>query len=199
MFLRRKDGSFAPRQRIEAHGSKNFGQDISGRDWTGASFKGLELRVAIADWNGDGIPDVLIGGGTNILGVAYGPLAGKKTLEAERVWPKGQEPFYSMTNNPCVADWDGDGLVDLIVGGVRQDKTKGVYWLRNVGTKREPKLGEPQLLIADESRWATNGLSVADWNGDGRLDLIASRSERAKETDYNPRQQRIWVYLRQAR
>jgi hypothetical protein len=194
VFLRQKDGSFGPRQRIEAPRPESF--DLL--EWDSGALKGLEQRVAVADWNGDGIPDVLIGGNTRTLGVAYGPLAGKETLTVERVWPKGREPFGRMAHNPCVADWDADGLADLVVGGVREDKTRGVFWLRNVGTPREPKLGDPQLLIADEGRWTTKGLSVADWNGDGRLDLIASREERAEKTD-GPQRQRIYVYVRQVR
>jgi hypothetical protein len=200
VFLRQADGSFAPRQRIEVPRPEHFGPgDDFTRDWFGASFKGLEQRVAVTDWNADNIPDALIGGGTAILAIAYGPLAGKESLEVERVWPKGQEPLASMTHNPCVADWDGDGLADLIVGGLGKDETRGVFWLRNVGTKREPELGEPRLLLAAAGRWTIHGLTVADWNDDGQLDLIVSRSERAGETDRDPLRQRIWVYLRQVR
>ena len=84
--------------------------------------------------------------------------------------------------NPVLADWDGDGLSDLILGVSEQStdgsRRRGVYWCRNVGTKRVPKFGPPQLLVADKDRWETTGICVADWNGDGRPDLIASRMER---------------------
>jgi hypothetical protein len=70
-----------------------------------------------------------------------------------------------------------------------------VYWCRNVGTKRVPKFGPPQLLVADNDRGETTGICVADWNGDGRPDLIASRIE-YKEAGTRRWHQKVWVYLR---
>ena len=182
LFRRQKDGGFASRQRIDL----DFPKDKFDR---GLEFPhtGLRARVAVTDWNGDGIPDLLVGGNTHVLGVVFGPLAGKKALTVERVWPKGKEPVGMMTTNLCVADWDGDGLADLVVGAHVGEK-RGVYWQRNVGTKPEPKLAAPKLLILDpNSDWFTTGVWVADWNADGRPDLIASR------------QHKVWVYLRQPR
>jgi len=180
LFRRQKDGSFAARQRIEL----DFPKDKFDR---GTEFPdtGLRARVAVTDWNCDGIPDLLVGGNTHVLGVVYGPLASKKALTVERVWPKGKEPVGMMSTNLCVADWDGDRLADLVVGGEVGGK-RGVYWLRNVGTKREPRLAEPKPLILDENFFRLRtGVCVTDWNADGRPDLIASR------------QHQVWVYLRQ--
>jgi hypothetical protein len=100
-----------------------------------------------------------------------------------------------MSTNPVLADWDGDGLPDLILGvsKYRNDSpgNLGVYWCRNVGTKRAPKFGPPQLLVADNERVRTTGICVADWNGDGRPDLIASRKEGGHH--------KVWVYLHRGR
>jgi FG-GAP-like repeat len=199
VFRRQKDGGFGERRRVNLR--------LPNGDWALGGGNGLRTKVAVADWNGDGVPDVLIGNTeTRYVGVAYGPLVDKDELTVQRLWPKGQEPFQRMTTNPCVADWDGDGLADLVVGGYKEkrDKTQGVYWLRNVGTKQEPTLAEPRLLIADELLpstvlLGTTGVCVADWNGDGRPDLIASRLQRDGPPKSATRQHRVWVYLRQAR
>lgn len=153
------------------------------------SANGLRSKVAATDWNGDGHMDVVVGGNTSILAVALGPLAGKKELTVELVWPRAQLPFDRMTTNPCIADWDGDGLDDLIVGGERDEDTgRQVCLFRNEGTSTNPKLAAPKPLLTDK-RVYTRGISVADWNGDGRLDLIASRGDKNKQ---------VQVYLRSA-
>jgi VCBS repeat protein len=200
LFRRNKDGSFAAKQRIEL----DYPDDKFSK-FGEFNIRGLRSQVAVTDWNGDGVPDLLVGGNTRVLGVAYGPLAGKKTVTVERVWPKDTELLHGMTTNLCVADWDGDGLADLIVGGyVGQER--GVYWLRNVGTKKQPKLAEPKRLLSedawdgDRSRSIT-GVWVADWNADGRPDLIASVAEhyQVRSGAYGVRENKVWVYVRQPR
>jgi hypothetical protein len=189
VFRRLKDGGFAPRQPIKPV----FRPEQFGRVSTDA----LASRVAVGDLNGDGKPDVLIGGrDRGFLGVVYGPLAGKHELTVQRMWPEGQEPYppgTRLSTNPVLADWDRDGLPDLIVGLKGGKRSRGVYWCRNVGTKREPKFGPSQLLVADH-RGEITGICVADWNGDGRPDLIASRiAYKENSTRWH---QKVWVYLR---
>ena len=199
VFRRLKDGGFAPRQRVKPV----FPLKDGGFNPRQITPDELQSRLAVADLNGDGKPDLLIGGDRlGTYGVVYGPLAGKDELTVLRMWPEGQEPFAPMrlTTNPVLADWDGDGLPDLILGlgeWTRDGwRSRGVYWCRNVGTERAPKFGKPQLLVADKDNWRATGICVADWNGDGRPDLIASRIERSKEGGARPWHQKVWVYLR---
>jgi FG-GAP-like repeat len=204
VFRRLKDGGFAPRQPIQPV----FPPEQFDRRWLRPDV--LQSRIAVADLNGDGKPDALIGAADrNTLGVVYGPLAGKDELTVQRMWPEGKEPFgrrasadfyKSMSTNLVLADWDRDGLADLILGvrewGKEDWHRRGVYWSRNIGTQRVPKFGPSQLLVADNDGRETTGICVADWNGDGRPDLIASRIERDKEGGARPWHQKVWVYLR---
>jgi len=190
VFRRLKDGGFAPRQKVKpVFPPQLFGQletDI------------MRSCIAVADLNGDGKPDVLFGAENwKTLGVVYGPLAGKDELTVQRMWPEGQEPYppgTRLSTNPVLADWDGDGLPDLILGLWGGGRRRGVYWCRNVGTKREPKFGPSQLLVADNDVHRITGICVADWNGDGRPDLIVSRM--AYKENSTLWHQKVWVYLR---
>jgi hypothetical protein len=82
------------------------------------------------------------------------------------------------------ADWDGDGLFDLVIGSGHGS----VVWFRNVGTAGKPKFGARQELVPvrSESIFLTQYLepdeepstgvraqiAVVDYDGDGRLDLL---------------------------
>jgi len=73
---------------------------------------------------------------------------------------------------PTLADWTGNGRLDLLVGGAGGE----VLFLRNDGAVNQPRFGPPvplrcegvPLILPPRVRPA-----VADWQGDGGRDLIA--------------------------
>jgi FG-GAP-like repeat len=93
-------------------------------------------------------------------------------------------------------DWDGDGATDIITG----NSEGKILFFRNHGTTLAPDFrpGEPltangetihvqqgytALQGPDEARWGYLSPVVADWNGDGLPDILASDA-RAQHTVY---------------
>jgi len=70
---------------------------------------------------------------------------------------------------PVVADFNQDGLVDLVVG----DTYGKVRYYENRGTKTEPVFAEPVLVDDRRSRLFVTAL---DWNGDRVPDLVVLKS-----------------------
>jgi hypothetical protein len=105
---------------------------------------------------------------------------------------------------PDFVDWDGDGLRDL----VSANETNRIFWFRNIGTKNEPRFGTWQQVVVDDfldsalSKQRSAELAVkdtyprepkrpffwrtapalADWNGDGLMDLITLSGDTRQAT-----------------
>jgi hypothetical protein len=187
VFRPKKDGSWAPRQRFEVTPANKVSQLMGG------SF------VTAADWNGDGVPDLLIrqGFGNGIL-VALGPFKDNKPIALTHeinFTPKG------FVLDFAVADWDRDGKPDLLVRQVVQDggAKHGIYWYKNLGGARLPKLAKGKLIVEIPGDNVGGGFCVADWNGDGWPDLIVTRDVYSPATPDGKQDCRgtVWLYLRE--
>jgi len=128
--------------------------------------------ISIGEFNGDGKPDIALGGG----------VAGSypASSEVSVLINNGDGTFQSAVNYPitgeiealAVADLNGDGKLDLVVptGGF----SAGVSVLLGVGdgTFASPVTYTSTLL----SPYSTS-VAVADFNGDGKVDLALTNSE----------------------
>jgi hypothetical protein len=158
------------------------------------------------DWDGDGAMDIISGNSAGYLmffknlngpGVEKPKWAAPQYLAADgkiirfMAGPNGSiqgpaEAKWGYTTL-SVADWDGDGLPDLIVNSILGK----VVWFKNIGTRTAPKLAAVQPIEVEWAgpqpalaygwlrphgkelltQWRTTPFGV-DWNKDGLMDLV---------------------------
>ncbi len=153
------------------------------------------------DWDDDGDEDLICGNSAGYIGFI------------ENLGSSWAEPVYLTVNDKpvryqagengsiqgpaeakwgyttlSVADWDGDGLKDILVNSI----WGRVEWLRNTGKKGEAELTNPQAVeivwdttsvpkpgwnwwspMSNElvTQWRTTPYAI-DWNNDGMMDLV---------------------------
>lgn len=114
---------------------------------------GLEqLTPTVVDYNGDGLPDLLVTDRSGKVAVYLNKGTVPKLGE-----PPAELPFASFVNSGSsplsfggistisTGDFNGDGLFDIVVG-----KTNGrIALVLNTGTKTQPKFGAPVELKGD--------------------------------------------------
>jgi hypothetical protein len=158
------------------------------------------------DWDGDGDTDILSGNTAGYIAFfenLSGPKVEKPKWAAAKYLAAGGQVIRPMAGyngsiqGPCeakwgyttlsVADWDGDGLPDLVVNSILGK----VEWYRNTGTRQSPKLAAAQAIEVEWNgpqpalaygwlrpegkalltQWRTTPVAV-DWNRDGLTDLV---------------------------
>src|SRR5262249_10876779 len=75
-------------------------------------------------------------------------------------------------------DWNGDGVLDLLVGDIGAN----VWLVPNEGTKQKWAFGKERQLTAGGKPLRVGGDAgpfACDWDGDGKLDLLAGDGEGA--------------------
>ena len=129
------------------------------------------------DLDGDGIPDILSGSWPGHLYFFKGK--GKGQFEkGEKIKDRdGKEIKLESASTAFAVDWNGDGLLDLLVGDIQGH----VWFIPNEGTAKKPAFGSARKLEADgKVIKVADGDShpvAADWDGDGQLDLIVGAGD----------------------
>lgn len=158
------------------------------------------------DWDGDGDMDIICGNTAGYIafienlsgpGVEKPKWAAPKRLEAAGKVIRPMAGVNGSIQGPCeakwgyttqtVADWDGDGLPDLVVNSILGK----VHWHKNIGTRQKPELAAAQPIEVEWNgpqprlaygwlrpegkalltQWRTTPVAV-DWNKDGLTDLV---------------------------
>jgi len=171
-------------------------------------FGALSSPVSV-DWDDDGDQDLICGNSAGYIGFIENlkdgdkPIWAKpKYLKAEGEIIREQAGYNGSIQGPCeakwgytvvsVADWNGDGLKDIITNGIWGK----ILWYENIGSKGEPKLAAPQPIAIKWNKptpkpswnwwnpeenqlitqWRTTPFAI-DWNKDGLMDLIMLDTE----------------------
>ena len=120
--------------------------------------------VTVADFNGDGKPDLVVTGGSDGVCVALGN--GDGTFQSPKSYTTGADPYFVIA-----ADFNHDGKMDLAVTNTGAN-TVSVLLGNGDGTF-QPRvdygvgpLGNTQMSLAAD-----------DFNGDGNLDLVTANAD----------------------
>ena len=171
--------------------------------------------LSVADWDGDGLPDLMTNGiwgkvvwyknvGTRTaprLAAAQPVEVAPGTKSPKPAWnwwdPQGREFVTQWRTTPQMVDWNGDGLMDLVMsdhegylalfprrraadGTLELGAAQRVFWGEGVSvynSNGQPQNRESGLLRLNDGvngRGGRRTFCVADWDGDGTPDLLVN-------------------------
>jgi hypothetical protein len=171
--------------------------------------------LSVADWDGDGLPDIMTNGiwGKIIwyknVGTRKAPkLAAGKPVElalppgtptpalAGNWWkPQSRELSTQWRTTPQMIDWNGDGLMDLVMsdpegylalyerkraadGTLALSPAQRVFWSEGASvfdSNGKPQNKESGLLRLNDGIFGRRGrrtFCTVDWDGDGKMDIL---------------------------
>jgi hypothetical protein len=132
--------------------------------------------MAVGDFNGDGIPDLAIANDNSPDGALIILLGnGDGTFTTAASPATGGDP-----NSIAVADFNGDGNLDLAATN-EEDGTVTVLLGNGNGTFTAAQ-GSPIALYAQGPNLGPNFIAAGDFNGDGKIDLIAGANSESTAT-----------------
>lgn len=156
----------------------------------------------LVDYDGDGLTDLIVGLGT------WGDYGWDNAYDQEGTWTNGplhgrvhllrnvgteSKPEYAEPQlleadgnpidvygmpSPSLADFDGDGDLDLVCG----DFIDRLTYFENTGTRNEPSYAAGRDLLTEGDQEIRMELcmivpTAVDWDGDGDVDLVVGQED----------------------
>jgi len=150
------------------------------------------ITPSAIDWDQDGDVDLICGdedGRVAFIENTGGMMDGVPLFQHPVYFQQEAKDLkFGALVTPVSFDWDSDGDEDLICGNT----SGNIAWIENLDGGSPPKWALPKLLKANdrlihlqagsngsiqgpaEAKWGYTTLTVADWNHDGRHDLIVN-------------------------
>jgi hypothetical protein len=179
----RERSEYAPGRRLE-HDGESIHMELQ-----------MITPVAV-DWDRDGDPDLIVGDEDGRVALVRHMGAVRdgipQFLPPSYLHQEASDVKFGALVTPVSIDWDDDGDEDLVCGN-----TAGhIAFIENVGGGDVPKWDRPKLVQKPsedwftpvrhqagdrgsiqgpcEAKWGYTTLSVADWNADGKADVIVN-------------------------
>ncbi len=178
--------------RRAAHGELESARPVE-VEWTGAAPKpdwvwwepkGKQLLTQwrttprVVDWDRDGLPDLVMLNHQGYLSFfRRARIAGQlRLLPPVRIFVEPNGRFLNLASGRAgrsgrrkidFADWDADGDLDLIT-----DSDDGPVWYENQGSQPHPVMRLRGKLVNASLPGHNPTPNLADWDGDGKLDLM---------------------------
>lgn len=180
-------------QNIGSHSQPRYasGQRLEATDGKPLTMHVQMITPTAIDWDADGDQDIIVGDEDGRVALVENVSSGGATI------PEFNQPVYFQQEadtlkfgalaTPFAYDWDHDGDEDIVCGNTSGNIAVFIN-LDGKGTKWDaPKLieadGKPFRILAGpngsiqgpaEAKWGYTTLSIADWDSDGRDDLIVN-------------------------